>query len=489
MLESILREFKHCLDGNLSQVRKIDFSSDIEVPIDDDDKHQKSNKDLSENEGTVDIDRGPVSVETDEIVMMNKLKCPVFLPFHEDTKKEKEIVSTLPQTEEEKYEWKIDDNLLNKFQTKFLATISFPSLFPDAKAKLTNSGTVRNISENETESFALKIKHLIKFGEKINNVWKYRFASHPRFSYWAYNILYRKRLLGQGNFFIKQNPGEAALLIEELHSMLTTGNHSEIMTKLMHYTKNVTGTNAYWNQVKQQLRTTINQVGSPTIFWTLFCADFYWPEFHSFFSGNNPTSDELRQNVIANQHILTWLFTQSTEHFVKWWLCKSLNPSWHWYRYEFVIQRGSIHSHGLAKLKDDPGLCELTKVALKGYLASKTKENTTLSKISLEDLSLIENDIHEGETVETKICNYVDNLMSTMNPSPDDECAWQKPGVHPCKKRFANITEREPEEDYIDLLNMVQRHTLCSSAYCLRKKMMYKNAGLVIQWTLATKLI
>ena len=458
------------LDGNLSQVRKIDFTSDMEVPIGDHDKHQNSNNHLTENEAAVDIDRGPVSVETDEIVYDEQTEMSSFLPFHENTKKEKGIVSTLPQTEEEKYEWRIDDNPLNEFQTEFLATMSFPSLFPDAKGDPTNSGTVRNISENETESFALKIKHLIKFGEKINNVWKYRFASHPRFSYWAYNILYRKRLLGQGNFFIKQNPGEAALTIEELHSMLTTGNHSQIMTKLMHYAKNVTGTNAYWNQVKQQLRATINQVGSPTIFWTLSCADFHWPEFHSLFSGNNPTNDELRQNVIANPHILTWLFTQRTESFVKWWLYKSLNASWHWYRYEFAVQRGSIHCHGLAKLRDDPGLCELTKVALKGYLASKTKENTTLSEISLEDLTLIENDIHEGETAETKICNYVDNLMSTMNPSPPDECTWQKPGVHPCKKQFADIIETEPEEDYIDLLNMVQRHTICSSAYCLREK-------------------
>ena len=333
----------------------------MEVPIGDHDKHQNSNNHLTENEAAVDIDRGPVSVETDEIVYDEQTEMSSFLPFHENTKKEKEIVSTLPQTEEEKYEWRIDDNPLNEFQTEFLATMSFPSLFPDAKGDPTNSGTVRNISENETESFALKIKHLIKFGEKINNVWKYRFASHPRFSYWAYNILYRKRLLGQGNFFIKQNPGEAALTIEELHSMLTTGNHSQIMTKLMHYAKNVTNTNAYWNQVKQQLRATINQVGSPTIFWTLSCADFHWPEFHSLFSGNNPTNDELRQNVIANPHILTWLFTQRTESFVKWWLYKSLNASWHWYRYEFAVQRGSIHCHGLAKLRDDPGLCELTK--------------------------------------------------------------------------------------------------------------------------------
>ena len=55
------------------------------------------------------------------------------------------------------------------------------------------------------------------------------------------------------------------------------------MNKIMHYAKNVTGTNVYWRQVKEQLRATIAQAGAPAIFWTLSCAEFHWPEFHSLF--------------------------------------------------------------------------------------------------------------------------------------------------------------------------------------------------------------
>ena len=54
----------------------------------------------------------------------------------------------------------------------------------------------------------------------------------------------------------------------------------------MHYAKNVRSTTAYWNQTKEQLQVTVTQVGPPTIFWTLSCADFHWPEFHSLFSEN-----------------------------------------------------------------------------------------------------------------------------------------------------------------------------------------------------------
>ena len=33
--------------------------------------------------------------------------------------------------------------------------------------------------------------------------------------------------------------------------------------------------------------------------------------------------------------------------------------------------KGSIHCHGVAKLKSDPGLCELTQKALEGHLAKQ----------------------------------------------------------------------------------------------------------------------
>ena len=88
---------------------------------------------------------------------------------------------------------------INEFSMPFLATLAFPTLFPNGIGDPTDNTIRREISQKETESFALKLKHLIKFGEKRNGKWHYRFASHPRFGYWAYNMLYRKRLLSQDN--------------------------------------------------------------------------------------------------------------------------------------------------------------------------------------------------------------------------------------------------------------------------------------------------
>ena len=62
-----------------------------------------------------------------------------------------------------------------------------------------------------------------------------------------------------------------------------------------------------------------------------------------------------------NPHILDWFFTERererVELFVKHWLYNILNTQWHWYHFEFAVLREGIHCHGLAKLKDDPGLC------------------------------------------------------------------------------------------------------------------------------------
>ena len=108
----------------------------------------------------------------------------------------------------------------NEFSTLHLASLAFPTLFPDGKGDPSDSQQIREISENQTECFASKLKHFLRFGEFKNGSWVFRFASHPRFGYWAYNMLQRKRLLGQGNFYIKHNFGEYLPRVDELCEML-----------------------------------------------------------------------------------------------------------------------------------------------------------------------------------------------------------------------------------------------------------------------------
>ena len=59
--------------------------------------------------------------------------------------------------------------------------------------------------------------------------------------------------------------------------------------------------------------------------------------------------------------------------------------------------------------------------------------------------------------------------MSTQNPTNPDEGNWVKAVNHLCKLRFENV-QKDWDTDYENLVNLVQRHTNCSTAYCLRKK-------------------
>lgn len=334
--------------------------------------------------------------------------------------------------------------------------MAFPTLFPDGKGDPTSPNLNRDVPFNSA------IKHLLKFGEFKNGQWNYRFAKHPRFSYWALNMIQRKRTLQQGSIFIKQNPGDSHFTIEEMREMASSNPSTVFMSKLSRYVANITGSNAYWHKVRNDLKTIITTKGVPTIFFTLSSADMHWPELHSLFSGkSDSTNENRRQNVIDNPHIVDWFFDQHVKSFIKHWLYDTLGASWHWYRYEYQA-RGSIHCHGTAKLKNDPGLCELTEIALKGYIAEQNL------KLGLKEVN--QADIENGKLANMTVCNYVDSLLTTWNPQMPPDSKYIKPSIHPCRQEYLNISHIDYDCDYVNLLNAVQRHTRCSTNYCLRRK-------------------
>ena len=415
--------------------------------------------------GDSEQDLGPPTDNPSEGTVYNEsTDMSSFLPVGEQQEQELNAVRNQLSGDEPMSWPTVEDQPLNECQTPYLATMAFPTLFPDGKGDPTNQALTRDVP------LAERVKHLIKFAEKVNGKWVYRFASHPRFSYWAFNMIQRKRTLQQSGIFLKQNPGEAHLTIDELREMAASNNSAAFMSKVSRYVANIAGTNAYWHKVKEDLKAIVTSVGAPTFFFTFSSADMHWLELHTLFYNNSDTnlttsSDERRQNVINNPHIVDWFFTQRLDNFIKCWLYDTLNAKWHWYRFEYQ-GRGSIHCHGTVKLNNDPGLCDLTKTALKGFLAQKLKDENTV----VDDPSQLDHDIEAGSKAAETACQDVDWLQSTMNPNPPDEGMWIRPQVHPCQRKYKDIPEWDRDSDYVDLLNTVQRHTRCSTNYCLRKK-------------------
>ncbi|CAB3993337.1 Hypothetical predicted protein [Paramuricea clavata] len=347
-------------------------------------------------------DVGPTDNPSEDIVYNDSTEMSSFLPVGEQQQQEIEAVRN-QLSENEPVPWpSVENDPLNENQVSHLATMAFPTLFPDGKGDPPNQGLLRDVPLQE------RIKHLLEFAEIIDGKWVYRFANHPRFSYWAFNMIQRKRILQQSGIFLKQNPGEAHLTIDELREMAASNNANVFMSKVSRYVGNIAGTNAYWNRVREELKAIITSVGAPTLFFTFSSADMHWPELHALFKADtdnelgNSTSDVRRQNVINNPHVVDWFFTQRLESFVKHWLYDTLGAKWHWFRYEYQ-GRGSIHCHGTAKLNNDPGLCQLTQTALKGFLAQKFKDENDCS-----DTTELDQDIEAGQKAADTVCQYVD---------------------------------------------------------------------------------
>ena len=111
----------------------------------------------------------------------------------------------------------------------------------------------------------------------------YRFANHPRFSYWGLNMIQRKQILQQTGIFLKQNPGEQHLTMEELREMVNNNNTNLFLNKLSRYVTNITGSDAYWYKEKEDLKAIIQHAGPPAFFFTFSAADMHWPELHFSF--------------------------------------------------------------------------------------------------------------------------------------------------------------------------------------------------------------
>ena len=346
---------------------------------------------------------------------------------------------------------RVENEPLNEYETPFLATMAFPTLFPDGKGDPTNPSIYRNTP------FPKKIKHLIKFAEFANGKLVYRFAKHARFSYWALNMIQRKRALQQTGIYLKQNPGDGHLCCKDLDERNLQGH---IINKMSRYVANILGSNAYWAKQKDDLKAIIGRKGAGTIFFTFSAADMHWPELHGFFSSDsaNLTHLERRQNVIDNPHLIDWYFVTRIESFIKHWLYNTLDAEWHWYRYEFQA-RGSIHCHGIAKLKNDPGICKLAKVAVDGFKAEKESQ-------LVENSYQMHQTVQDGKKASHIICSYADWLLSTYNPNPPENGNWVKPQTHPCQQKMFDV---DCSNDLVNLINTVQRHTRCSANYCLRK--------------------
>ena len=131
---------------------------------------------------TCETDFGPQNAE--DIVYNEQTEMNSFLPIPQCGRQEiQAIQQQLSSTHNNQaMSWPtVHNDPINEHTTPFLATLAFPALFPDGK------GDPTNLALNRDVQLAERIKHLLKYTEQKDG----------RFTYWAFNMIERKRTLQQ----------------------------------------------------------------------------------------------------------------------------------------------------------------------------------------------------------------------------------------------------------------------------------------------------
>ena len=454
-------QINNAVSPTVLQTNTVESQHDINCNESEQTNTMTETNDNNNIDNTYDKDEINMRLDNDDNQDLSEHNYTSFISIPHHKQNEIESIRNVINDKNSPLQWPpLSQTPISEFQTEGLATMAFPTLFPYGTGDPTTKNRQHDVTYTEF------LKHLIRFAEIVNNKAVWRFASHPRFPYWALNMKQRHHLLTQANVYLKQNPADATLTVQQLRDMVGKMNSEQLMSRLQRYVSKLQGTKQYWYQRSLELKALVQNKGAPTFFWTVSSADTYWPELHALLphDTDKPTHPMRIKAVINNPHITDWYFTNRVSDFVKYWLYETLHAEWHWYRFEYQ-SRGSPHVHGCAKLKNDPDLCHLIK---KAALAWKI-ENSLQSNIDDIPTTVQEQILIEGNIAKQTVIKYCDWLTTTFNNStPSENWRAPTPENHPAAKNPIDITDTE--EDYITLVNTVQRHTRCNAAYCLQKK-------------------
>ena len=234
-----------------------------------------------------------------------------FLPLPQGQQPEQDAIRALINGVDP-LDWPSNDgDSINEFRTEGLASMVFPTLFPYGKGDPTKRTRLRELSL--TDGF----KHLMKYADlSTNETFKWRFASHPRFPYWALNMKQRHQLLSQARIYLTQNPEDANLTTEELREMVGQMSANQLMNRVQRYVAKIQGTKQYWYQHYLELKALITQKGAPTFFFTFSAADNYRPDLHRLLQEPNNAVPSVRiKAVIDNPHITDSYFVSRLDEF------------------------------------------------------------------------------------------------------------------------------------------------------------------------------
>ncbi|KAK3925505.1 Spore cortex-lytic enzyme, partial [Frankliniella fusca] len=138
---------------------------------------------------------------------------------------------------------------------------AFPCLFPYGKG---------DICEIVNE----KISHREYF-QYLMDYFDGRFASHTIFPYFAWNSVMRWECLTKGTVYMKKHPDLKKCDVDLLKELMKLDTN--VGKDVMVYSSSIRSTRNFWFSRSAELQEMVQQIGLPTIFFTLSAADFHGP--------------------------------------------------------------------------------------------------------------------------------------------------------------------------------------------------------------------
>ena len=237
------------------------------------------------------------------------------------------------------------------------------------------------------------------------------------------------------------------------------------------YAANITNSDSYWTKRRNELLATIEQRGLPTFFFTFSYANFHWSDLHRLMPSSLSTTRQQRyKNVLNNPHLVDWYYGYRLNIFIKLIFVELLKAKWYFYRHERQ-SRDAIHSHGVCRLENDPGISMLATLVYKGKLKEQyfpLAPDMYLNYDAYLDI------INRGREAENRILTYVDTLVTAINYK-DIPQHPVVPDPHPCCIDIQLLDEELYDEDYTELVNCTQRHVCRKNGVCQSKKKNMEN--------------
>ena len=149
--------------------------------------------------------------------------------------------------------------------------MAFPTLYPTGLADF-NAPRLRNVALNDYA------QHLMCFHDG-------RFGRHPRWRFFVFNLLMRRRANGSARFYVSKASGLKNLSRDELMEALLTDD--SLLPQIVRQGSDLTGTRPFWrnkgNHLQAQARF-LSPSMSP-VFVTFSAADMQWQDLHRHFPG------------------------------------------------------------------------------------------------------------------------------------------------------------------------------------------------------------